>query len=137
MKTRYQTLLTTFCILYFLLFTLHTANAQTIATFTTGMEKKDGFLPFYWDAKKGKVYLEIGQFDSELLYYPSLAQGVGSNDIGLDRGRLGQEHVVKFQRTGPKVLMTEPNYSYRAISNDPLERRAVDESQPRCRGAWV
>lgn len=128
MKTRYQTLLATFCILHFLLFTLQTANAQTIATFTTGMEKKDGFLPFYWDAKKGKVYLEIGQFDSELLYYPSLAQGVGSNDIGLDRGRLGQEHVVKFQRTGPKVLMTEPNYSYRAISNDPLERRAVDES---------
>ncbi len=83
---------------------------------------------FYWDTKKGKIYLEIEKFDTELLYYPSLAQGIGSNDIGLDRGRLGNEHVVKFQRTGNKILMIEPNYAYRAISNDPLERRAVEES---------
>ena len=99
-----------------------------IETFTKDMEKKDGFLPYYWDAKKGKVYLEIKQFDTELLYYPSLAQGIGSNDIGLDRGRLGQEHVIKFQRVGNKVLMLEPNYGYRALSKDPLERRAVEES---------
>lgn len=92
------------------------------------MEKQDGFLPFYWDAKKGKIYLEISRFDTELLYYPSLAQGVGSNDIGLDRGRLSGEHVVKFQRSGNKVLMVEPNYAYRAISSDPMERRAVEES---------
>ncbi|GAB3934279.1 zinc-dependent metalloprotease [Larkinella terrae] len=92
------------------------------------MEKQPGFLTFYWDAKKGKIWLEIDKFDTELLYYPSLASGVGSNDIGLDRGRLGQEHIVKFQRTGPKVLLVEPNFRYRAISNDPLERRAVEES---------
>lgn len=100
----------------------------TISTFTTGMEKHPGYMTFYWDAKKGKIWLEIDKFDTELLYYPTLAQGVGSNDIGLDRGRLGQEHIVKFQRSGPKVLLIEPNYSYRAISNDPLERRAVEES---------
>ncbi|NBB22866.1 DUF5117 domain-containing protein [Runella sp. CRIBMP] len=99
-----------------------------IETFTKDMEKKDGFMPYYWDAKKGKIYLEINRFDTELLYYPTLAQGIGSNDIGLDRGRLGQEHVIKFQRTGNKVLMVEPNYGYRALSNDPLERRAVEES---------
>ncbi len=101
---------------------------KTIEAFTAGMEKKEGFLTFYWNAKENKIWLEIDKFDTELLYYPSLAQGVGSNDIGLDRGRLGQEHVVKFQRTGNKVLMIEPNYAYRAISNDPLERRAVEES---------
>jgi len=100
----------------------------TIASFTTALEKYPGFLPFYWDAKKGKIYLEIDKFDTELLYYPSLAQGVGSNDIGLDRGRLGQEHVVVFQRVGPRVLLLEPNYQYRAVSSDPLERRAVAES---------
>ncbi|WP_428657466.1 zinc-dependent metalloprotease [Runella sp.] len=99
-----------------------------VETFTKDMEKKDGFLPYYWDAKKGKIYLEIKQFDTELLYYPTLAQGIGSNDIGLDRGRLGQEHIIKFQRTGNKILMMEPNYGYRALSNDPLERRAVEES---------
>ncbi|GAA4447537.1 zinc-dependent metalloprotease [Nibrella saemangeumensis] len=104
------------------------AQAPTIAVFTAGMAKQPGYLPFYWDAQKGKVYLEIDKFDTELLYYPSLASGIGSNDIGLDRGRLGTEHIITFQRNGPKVLMVEPNYQYRAISNDPLERRAVAES---------
>ncbi|GAB3951369.1 zinc-dependent metalloprotease [Spirosoma harenae] len=103
-------------------------GTATIATFTNGMERNPGYMTYYWDAKKGKIWLEIDKFDTEILYYPSLAQGVGSNDIGLDRGRLGQEHIVKFQRSGPKVLMIEPNYSYRALSNDPLERRAVEES---------
>lgn len=104
------------------------APAGSIAAFTSGMERNPGFMTYYWDAKKGKIWLEIAAFDTELLYYPTLAEGVGSNDIGLDRGRLGQEHIVKFQRSGNKVLMLEPNYAYRAISNDPLERRAVEES---------
>ncbi|MBO0931363.1 zinc-dependent metalloprotease [Fibrella aquatilis] len=102
--------------------------AQTIATFAAGMEKHPGFLTYYWDAKKGKIWLEIDKFGQELLYYPTLAQGVGSNDIGLDRGRLGAEHVVTFERSGNKVLMIEPNYGYRALSRDSLERRAVAES---------
>ncbi|MFD2932639.1 zinc-dependent metalloprotease [Spirosoma flavum] len=105
-----------------------TATSNSIATFTNGMERNPGFMTYYWDAKKGKIWLEISSFDTEFLYYPTLAQGVGSNDIGLDRGRLGQEHVVKFERSGNKVLMIEPNYAYRAISNDPLERQAVEES---------
>ncbi|MFC5412018.1 zinc-dependent metalloprotease [Larkinella bovis] len=120
-----------FCFLFFIRFVpaqTPSGSVLTISTFTNGMEKQPGFLTFYWDARKGKVWLEIDKFDTELLYYPSLASGIGSNDIGLDRGRLGQEHIVKFQRTGPKVLLVEPNYQYRAISTDPLERRAVEES---------
>lgn len=105
-----------------------TLFAQTIATFTNGMEKRTGFMPFYWDAKKGKIWLEVSRFNTEFLYYPTLAQGVGSNDIGLDRGRLGQEHIVQFQRSGNRVLLIESNYGYRAISRDSLERRAVAES---------
>lgn len=120
-----------FCLLFFIRFVpaqTPAATIPTIAALTSGMEKQPGFLTFYWDAKKGKIWMEIDKFDTELLYYPSLASGIGSNDIGLDRGRLGQEHIVKFQRSGPKVLMVEPNYQYRAISSDPLERRAVEES---------
>ncbi|WP_234733022.1 zinc-dependent metalloprotease [Tellurirhabdus bombi] len=117
-------------IFYSLFFVAHPvlSQAQTIAAFTSGMQKQAGYLPFYWDAKKGKIYLEIDKFDTEILYYPTLAQGVGSNDIGLDRGRLGDEHIVSFKRSGSKVLMVEPNYRYRAITNDSLERRAVAES---------
>ncbi|HSR41706.1 MAG TPA: zinc-dependent metalloprotease, partial [Longimicrobiales bacterium] len=49
--------------------------------------------------------------------------------IGLDRGQLGPRYVVTFQRIGPKVLMVEPNYAYRAEATDnPAERRAVEEA---------
>jgi hypothetical protein len=99
-----------------------------IGAFTAGMTKHPGYFTFYWDDKKGKIWLEIDKFDTEFLYYASLAAGVGSNDIGLDRGRMGPGHVVKFQRSGPKVLLVEPNYDYRAISNDAAEREAVEQS---------
>lgn len=103
-------------------------SASPLAAATAGTERRDGFIPFYWDAKKGKIWLEISRMDTEILYYSSLQAGIGSNDIGLDRGRIGQEHVVKFHRSGNKVLMVEPNYAYRAVSNDPQEQKAVAES---------
>jgi hypothetical protein len=102
--------------------------AATIASKTASLQKLDGFMPLYWDEKDGKLLMEIGQFDTELLYQVSLPAGVGSNPIGLDRGALGDTHVVSFQRIGPKVLMVEPNYRYRAITSDPAELRAVRDS---------
>lgn len=104
------------------------ASSSSIASVTAGMQKLDGFIPMYWDAKKGKIYLDIDKLDTEILYYPSLAAGIGSNDIGLDRGRLSSSHVVKFQRSGNKVLMTEVNYGFRALSDSELERKAVEDS---------
>jgi hypothetical protein len=100
----------------------------TIAAKIAGMEKYAGYFTFYWEAKAGKIWLEIGKWDIEFLYVNSLPAGVGSNDIGLDRGQLGNERIVKFQRVGPKVLMIQPNYGFRAISDNPDERRAVQEA---------
>jgi len=102
----------------------------SIADKTEGMEKKDGFVPVYWEAKTGKIFLEISRFDTEFLYYVSLPAGMGQNDIGLNRGDLGPSSVVVFQRVGPKILMAEPNYSYRAVSDDTLERKSVDDGFP-------
>ena len=100
----------------------------TIAEKTQGMKKYDGYFPFYWDAKAGKIWLEIDKWNTEFLYVHDLPAGVGSNDIGLDRGQLGGESVVRFERIGPKVLMVESNYSYRAVNGDPGEQKAVRES---------
>ena len=115
-------------LLLFICANSYAQSVPTVEVFTKDMEKKDGFIPFFWDAKQGKIWLVVSQFDKEILYYPTLAQGVGSNDIGLDRGRLGAEHVVSFRRSGNKVLLVEPNYAYRASSKDALEKRAVAES---------
>lgn len=104
------------------------AQPATIAEKTAGMQKMDGFIPLYWDAKAGKVWMEIGRWGQEFLYVNSLPAGLGSNDVGLDRGQLGGTRIVRFDRVGPKVLLTQPNYEYRAVSNDEDERRAVRES---------
>ena len=104
------------------------ANGQEIDLLLKDFKKSEGYFTFYWNDSKGKIYLEVKDLGQEFLYYPSLAQGIGSNDIGLDRGKLSREHVLKFERFGNKIMMVEPNYSFRAITNDALEKKAVEES---------
>jgi hypothetical protein len=101
---------------------------KTIAAKTAGLQKIDGYIPLYWDAGAGKLLMEISLFNTEIIYQVSLPAGVGSNPIGLDRGQLGGTYVVYFERVGPKVLVIQPNYRYRALSNDEAERRAVADS---------
>jgi hypothetical protein len=88
----------------------------------------EGFVPLRWDETNGKLLMEITRFGEEMIWQVSLASGVGSNPIGLDRGQLGATNLIRFERVGPRVLMVQPNTSYRAISNDAAERRAVEES---------
>ncbi len=102
--------------------------AGSIQEKVAGLAKQDGFFPFYWDAKAGKLWLELDTTRGEFLYVSSLPAGIGSNDIGLDRGQLGNTRVVRLERVGPRVLLVQPNYSFRALSNDADERRAVRDS---------
>ncbi|MEM6523251.1 MAG: zinc-dependent metalloprotease, partial [Bacteroidota bacterium] len=82
----------------------------------------------YYNEKEDKILLEVDKFDHEFLYVNSLAAGVGSNDIGLDRNQLGNERVVKFDRRGPKILLVQPNYRYRALSDNEDERKTVEDA---------
>src|SRR5947199_2555105 len=100
----------------------------TLAEKVAGMQKFPGYFPFYWDAKAGKIWLEINRWNSEFLYVESLPAGIGSNDIGLDRGQLGQSHIVRFERTGPRVLLIASNEAFRANSDNADERRAVKDA---------
>lgn len=100
----------------------------TIAEKIDGLEAMDGLFPLYWDDAAGAVYLEIPRTDEEFLYVPWLAAGLGSNDVGLDRGLPGTERVVRFERFGPKMLLIASNWKYRADTDNALEQRAVDEA---------
>ncbi|MBZ5726231.1 MAG: DUF5117 domain-containing protein, partial [Acidobacteriia bacterium] len=95
---------------------------------TSGMHKLDGYFPLYWDERSGSLWLEIPRFDAEFLYATGLAAGLGSNDIGLDRGQEGGGRVVSFQRVGPKVLLVQANESFRSSSPNAAERRSVEDS---------
>jgi hypothetical protein len=100
----------------------------TISEKTQGMTHFEGYFDFWWDEAEGKIWLEIDKLGQEVLYVNALAAGMGSNDIGLDRGQLGDTRIVIFDRVGPKILMRQPNYDYRATSDNYLERKSVDEA---------
>ncbi len=104
------------------------ASLPTIAEKTEGMTKMDGYFPIYWEESTGTLWLEISRLNTEVLYVSSLPTGLGSNPVGLDRGQLGEQQVVRFERTGPKVLLVAPNLDYRAASDNPDEREAVREA---------
>lgn len=92
------------------------------------MKRYDGFFTFWWDANSGKIWLQADKLGQEFLYVNSLPGGLGSNDIGLDRGQLGSTRIVYFHKVGKKLLLVQPNYRYRANSSDVQERKAVQES---------
>ena len=92
------------------------------------LEKIEGFVDLYREAQGARVFLEVDAFDTPFIYQTSLARGVGSNDIGLDRGQLGATRVARFVRSGSKVLLLEDNLQYRASSDNVDERDAITES---------
>ena len=104
------------------------AEPQTIEAATASMTRLDGFFDVYWDESTGRLHWEIDRWDTQFLYQVSLASGLGSNPVGLDRGQLGGTHVLKAQRIGPRVLLIQPNYRYRALSDNPDEVRAVEDA---------
>ena len=95
---------------------------------TAGMQKIDGYFPLYWDERTGSIFLEIPRFNTDFLYATGLAAGLGSNDLGLDRGQEGGGKVVSFERVGPRVLMVQPQESFRSSSSNPAEQRSVEDS---------
>lgn len=103
-------------------------DVPSIEEKTRGMRRLQGFFDLYWDEAEGKLYWEIGRWNEEFLYQVSLATGLGSNPVGLDRGQLGGTHILEARRIGPKVLLIEPNYRYRARSQNPDEVRAVRDA---------
>ena len=88
----------------------------------------DGYFTFYYDESNDKIFLEIENLDKEFLYVNALSEGIGSNDIGLDRGQLGNTRVVKFIKAGNKLLLIQPNQYYRAITNNIEEKKSVEQA---------
>ena len=132
--------------LLFLFLAAVEASAQTPATPApsappaisvkiAAMKHLDGLLPIDWDAQAGKLYLEIPHMgldgrSPDLLYSNSLPYGTGSNDLGLDRGQVSEGRIVRFERSGPKVLLVQRNMAFRSSSSDPNEQLAVTQSFP-------
>lgn len=100
----------------------------TIEEHTEGMTLIDGFFPLYYESEQDRLWMEVSRFDTEVLHMTGLAAGLGSNDIGLDRGGGSGSRIVTFERHGRKLLMVQPNYRFRVESDNPAEERAVRDA---------
>ncbi len=109
------------------------ANTNTkaptdIAAATRGTEHIAGFFEVYRDVAKGRVLLGVREFDKPFLLITSLPWGLGSNDVGLDRGQSGESHLVEFRRVGARVLLVEDNTKFRAVSSNADEALSVRQA---------
>jgi len=93
-----------------------------------GITKYEGYFTFYYDDNSDKIFLQIDKLEDQFLYVRSLSQGIGSNDIGLDRGQLGDGVIVHFKKVGNKLLLIQPNQDFRAITDNIEEKNAVKEA---------
>ena len=100
----------------------------SIADRTAGMQAMPGYFPMYWDDATGHLYWQIDQLDTEFLYQVSMASGLGSNPVGIDRGQLAGTHILVARRTGPRVLLEEPNYRYQARVDNADQKEAVRDA---------
>jgi hypothetical protein len=90
--------------------------------------RMEGYFNLYWEESSGKMYWEIDKLDTEFLYQISMGSGLGSNPVGIDRGQLRGTYVLAAKRVGPRILLVQPNYQYRASSDNVLERQAVEDA---------
>lgn len=116
-----------YTILAMLLFMASTSVAQFLESKKNLLTNK-GFFTTHYDESEDKIYLEVDRLDTEFLFVHSLRTGLGSNDIGLDRGQLGGTAIVKFQKRGNKLLLIQPNTNYRAITDNELEKKSIEEA---------
>jgi hypothetical protein len=101
--------------------------ATTLADRTKGLQRADGFIPFYWDAARGRVLFEIPAFGQDVLYYVSAATGAGSVEMPFDRGILSSI-VIRFERSGGRVLVVAQNLDYRAVGGSAAQAENVRDS---------
>ncbi len=115
------------CIALCVLFGIYTVEAQFLEK-KKDLKKTEGFFNYHYSEAEGNIYLEVDKIDTEFLYVHSLSTGLGSNDIGLDRGQLGEGVLVKFIKSGNKLLLMQPNMQYRANTDNALEKKSVEQA---------
>jgi hypothetical protein len=89
--------------------------ATSVAQLTAGLERHDGYVPFYLDAARNRVLVEVPKLNDDMLYFVQVAKGVGNVDLGIDRGAGGASKVIFVERHGNRALIVERNLRFRLV----------------------
>jgi len=95
---------------------------------TKSLTPKKGLFTLYGSKNTSAMLLSVDKLEQPFIYVTSLMQGIGSNDIGLDRGQIGQSRLVQFERHGDKIVLRQLNADYRAYTNNPSEELALTQA---------
>ena len=110
----------------------HSATSPGLAARIAGLQRHDGFFPYYWDEKKGDILFELSPaaLGREFLYFTGLGSGIGSIEAFADRSSFGGGWVCRFRRVGMRVLVIQENTSFRAPNGAPELQHSVEYSFP-------
>jgi hypothetical protein len=107
------------------------AAGQQPASFsqrTASLDRRDGYIPMYWDAARGRLLLEISRFNEDVLYFVTTSKGIGSVELGVDRGLTANSAAIRFERIGPRVHVVQQNLRFRAPNGNAALQQGMEES---------
>lgn len=104
----------------------------TLASRVAGLEKHDGFFPYYWDEKKGAILFELSPaaLAREFLYFNGLGSGIGSTEVFADRSSFSGAALCRLRRVGMRVLVIQENTDFRATAGSAELKHSVEFSFP-------
>jgi hypothetical protein len=108
------------------------AERVTLSVRVAGLARHDGFLPYFWDEKKGEILFELSPtaLAREFLYFTATGSGIGSTNIFADRSSFSGAALCRFRRVGTRVLVIQENTNFRAEAGSPDLKRSVEASFP-------
>jgi hypothetical protein len=108
------------------------SNEKSFENRTVGLQRHDGFIPYYWDEKKGDILFELtpAALSREFLYFNALGSGIGSTEMFADRSSFADAALCRFRRVGMRVLVIQENTNFRAVNGSPELKHSIEYSFP-------
>ena len=115
------------CLLFITAVAQGAEEQKSYAELTTGLVSHEGFLTTLVDDEKGTILTIVpdSKPDFRFLYQSYLAQGLGSNPVGLDRTFGGDTAIIRATRRGDRVFFEVENWRYQARDGGVQEKAAV------------
>lgn len=107
-------------------------DEESFANTVADLDLREGFVPLYVDESDGRILARLspgedGDF-GRMIYAARMTSGLGSNPVGIDRGRGTSGEILRFFRVNDRIFAEFENTRYRAIGAGEDETNATRQS---------